>query len=332
MLILVAVTVNVAISGGLFKTAQDAAIKTEMEAIRERAEVVKATLMADSQRDENIKFDIKTYKERLVQEFKDSKAGKSAKVIVENEKYDIIILNSNLDIEVRIHSDEDSFLTKTDIASGEDVYNKYIEWDDAILAGVEIGTKQEIVEGFLTFYMNYVNVKIANGTLIHDNLEDWIQDEENKETFKAVMEGVFYGIDMSGVTTKSEFYQKLIESMNEEVLNIKTEEECIEALYNEFCGGKTEKEICSNSWIAYVYKDGAIKDIKANIDGILNDSSDYNFKENGNYELVIKSITGKELAREEVNCEDLIGNGEYDFVLEDNSFIVEEGDPYWRNN
>lgn len=329
MLILVAVTVNVAISGGLFKTAQDAAIKTEMEVIRERAETVKATLRANSETDENIKFDIKTYKERLVQEFKDSKAGKSAKVIVENEKYDIIILNSNLDIEVRIHSDEDSFLTKTDIASGEDVYNKYIEWNDGILAVADVGTKQEIVEGFLTFYINYTNVKMANGTLIHDNLEDWIQDEENKEIVKLVMKDLFGVIDMSNITTKSEFYLKLIESMNEEGLNIKTEEEIVGVFYKEFFGEKTEKEICSNSWIAYVYKDGTIADIKANIDGILNDSSGYNFKENGNYEIVIKSITGQELAIEEVKCEGL--SDKYDFVLEDGTFEVEGGNEYLRN-
>lgn len=321
MLILVAVTVNVAISGGLFKTAQDAARRTEMEAIRERAETVKATLRANSETDENIKFDMKTYKERLQKEFKDSELGLT-KVIVEKRKYDIIILDSDLNIEVRIHSDDDSLLTTTDITSGGIAYNKYIEWNDGILAGVEVGTKQEILEGFLTFYINYGNVKEYNGTVIHDNLEELIQDEECKGIL-----GEIFPVDMSGVTTKSEFYLKLIESIDDPEISITTEEECIEALYNSFFEGKTEKDICSNSWIAYVYKDGIIKDVKANIDGILNDSSGYNFKENGNYEIVIKSITGQELAREEVKCEGL--SDKYDFVLEDGTFEVEGGNSYY---
>lgn len=209
MLILVAVTVNVALNGGLFSTTKEAAVRTEKELIRERAEAVKATLYADSAKDENIKFDIKTYKLKLQEEFKDSELGLT-KVIVENRRYDILILDNDLNIEVRIHSEEDSFLAKTDIASGENVYNKYIEWDNGILAGAETGTKQEIVEGFLTFYINYTNVKENNGTVIHDNLEEWIQDEENKEIVKLVMEDLFGVIDMSNITTKSEFYLKLI--------------------------------------------------------------------------------------------------------------------------
>ena len=332
MLILVGVTVNVAITGGLFNTTKKAGIETEMEVIRERAENVKATLYANSVKDENIKFDIKTYKEKLQEEFKDSELGLT-KVIVEKRKYDIIILDSELNIEVRIHSEEDSFLAKIDIASGDNVYNKYIEWDDGILAGVEIGTKQEIIEGFLTFYINYANVKENNGTVVHDNLEEWIQDEANKEIVKAIMEEFFYGIEMNGVSTKAELYQKLIEFANKEMdINITTEEEFIELFYEENFGETTEKEICSNSWIAYIYKDGTIKDIKASIYGIeLNDSKGYNFKENGNYEVVIKSITGQELAREKVNCENLIGSGEYDFVLEDYSFVLDGKDEYRWN-
>jgi len=331
MLILVGVTVNVAITGGLFNTTKKAGIETEMEVIRERAENVKATLYANSVKDENIKFDIKTYKEKLQEEFKDSELGLT-KVIVEKRKYDIIILDSELNIEVRIHSDDDALLN-VDITSGGIVYSKYVEWNDGILAGVEIGTKQEIIEGFLTFYINYANVKENNGTVVHDNLEEWIQDEANKEIVKAIMEEFFYGIEMNGVSTKAELYQKLIEFANKEMdINITTEEEFIELFYEENFGETTEKEICSNSWIAYIYKDGTIKDIKASIYGIeLNDSKGYNFKENGNYEVVIKSITGQELAREKVNCENLIGSGEYDFVLEDYSFVLDGKDEYRWN-
>jgi len=117
------------------------------------------------------------------------------------------------------------------------------------------------------------------------------------------MEETFYGIDMNGVTTKAELYQKLIEFANKEMdINITTEEEFTELFYDGTFEGITEKEICSNSWIAYIYKDGTIKDIKASIYGIgLNDSKEYNFKEKGNYELVIKSITGQELAREKID-------------------------------
>ena len=156
MLLLVGVTVNVALNGGLFDTAKDAASKTEMAAIRERAEVVRAVLIADSQNNENIVANVGTYKQRLNKEFKGSQIG-FTKVIVENGKYDIIILNEELDIEVRIHSDEDSFLATTDISSSNKIYKKYLEWDDSIAMSASIGTKKEIIDGYWTVFFNYGN-------------------------------------------------------------------------------------------------------------------------------------------------------------------------------
>ena len=54
MIILVGVTVNVALNGGLFDTAKQAASGMEMAQIRERAEVVKANLFAEAQSNNSI--------------------------------------------------------------------------------------------------------------------------------------------------------------------------------------------------------------------------------------------------------------------------------------
>lgn len=313
MMILVGVTVAVAINGGLFNISEEASKKTEMEGIRERAEAVRATLYANSISDKNIKFNKETYKVKLQEEFKGSEIGLT-KVIVENRKYDIIILDEELNIEVRIHTEEDSYIAKTDISSGEKLYAKYIEWDSSILSDANIGTKQEIVEGYLTVMMNYGNVK-NNKLLIHDNFEEWAQDQEN---FKTSMDGI--GIDVTGVSTKEEFYQKLIESDP----NITTKEQVVEELYKLIFGNITEKEVCSSTLIAYIYKDGSINGMKVHLNQMLDESKEYTFNKKGNYEIVLKTITGQELLREKIDCSNVIDN--------DYEFIIQSGDKNWETD
>ena len=185
MLILVGVTVNVALNGGLFDTAKDAASKTEMAAIRERAEVVRAVLVADSQNNENVVANVGTYKQRLNKEFEGSQIG-FTKVIVQNGKYDIIILNEELDIDVRIHSDEDSFLATTDISSSNKIYRKYLEWDDSIAMSASIGTKKEIIDGYWTVFFNYGNFlrEDIQPKTIHDNIKEWIADKDTLSSMR----------------------------------------------------------------------------------------------------------------------------------------------------
>lgn len=101
MLILVGVTVNVALNGGLFSTAKRAASGMQMAQIREKAEVVKATLVADEIGDSNIIANIPTYRDRLLEEFDAKETDTNGDNIIEvNDKYVIIIKNSDLDIEV----------------------------------------------------------------------------------------------------------------------------------------------------------------------------------------------------------------------------------------
>ena len=108
MLILVGVTINVAINGGLLTTAQKAATEMSKAQIQERAEIVKTTLMADLARgnSEGTLSVKQEYANKLGVEFGcDPSNVKANKVIVDDGKYDIIIKNADLDIEVREHSD-----------------------------------------------------------------------------------------------------------------------------------------------------------------------------------------------------------------------------------
>ncbi len=105
MLILVGVSVNVALNGGLFDAAKQAVSGMNMGQIREKAEMTKVVLIADAQTDTSMRLSKQEYISRLLQEFEGS-TSEGYKVIVEDRKYDIIIKNTDLDIEVQEHSDE----------------------------------------------------------------------------------------------------------------------------------------------------------------------------------------------------------------------------------
>ena len=103
LMILALVTINVTSSTGILTKAKAAASSYKKADIKEKAELVKVDLTIDSQTDKNVIVSKQEYMKRLEQEFSGRKEGN--KVVVEGDTYDIIIKNTNLDIEVREHSD-----------------------------------------------------------------------------------------------------------------------------------------------------------------------------------------------------------------------------------
>ncbi len=123
MLILVGVTVNVALNGGLFDTAKQAASGMNMAQIEERAYMIRMALMADMESKDGIIVATQEFKNRLVSELGEKIQGN--KVLVPDGKYDIIIKNTDLDIEVVEHND---YIDKYSILKQEyDVTNSEIE-------------------------------------------------------------------------------------------------------------------------------------------------------------------------------------------------------------
>lgn len=325
MLILAGVTVNVVLNGGLFDAAKDATSKTEMEAIRERAEIVKAILIADSKSDDTIIANVATYKKRLQQEFEGSRIG-FTKVIVENDKYDIIILNKNLDIEVRIHNDEDSFIAQEDIKAEGNLYAKAIKWDDSIAMSAEVGTKEELVDGFFTVFFNVLNVldtSIETKT-IHNSLEEWLAD---KDTLSSMGMG-----EMANVESKEQFYIGMLGGdPNMEIPDSEREnfiEELIEEMYGNAFGEKTPEEVCNDNWVVYIYKNKNIEDVRTNV--FLNmglpANNEYLIQDSSDYLFIKKSITGEELSRREIL-------GETSGIIDnDYGFDLAEGDKNWETD
>ena len=269
MIILVAVTVNVALNGGLFNTSKDAAIQTEMETIRERAEVVKANLVAESETNENIKADITTLRKRLAEEF-DGIEG-IYKVIVENGKYDIKILNTNLDLEVVLHNDEDSLETfkfnVTDIGIDGELYGKYIDWqftpapEDVLIENGEL-TKEKVVDGCLTIYINGMALQKAQqeGTnpVIYYTLDEWLN---HKEDLQSVMPESFP--DISNITNKEEFYKAFMEATGETIEEDMTMDQIYDGLLESMGNGMSMYEIYSQMTAVYIYKDGVLEEVSA---------------------------------------------------------------------
>ena len=321
MLILAGVTVNVALNGGLFDTAKEVVTKTEMGKISERAEMVKAVLILDSKSDDTIIANVATYKKRLHEEFEGSRIG-FTKVIVENDKYDIIILNKNLDIEVKIHDNEDSFIAQEDIKAEGNLYAKIIKWDDSIAMSADIGTKEELIDGFFTVFLNVMNVSNTSikTKTIYNSLEEWLAD---KDTLSSMGMG-----EMANLESKEQLYITMLGGDPNMEIPDSERENFIEELYGKAFGEKTPEEVCNDNWVVYIYKNGNIEDVRTNV--LLNmglpANNEYLIQDSSDYLFITKSITGEELSRREIL-------GETSGIIDnDYGFALAEGDKNWETD
>lgn len=199
MMILVGVTVTVAIKGELFDKAKQAATGMTMAQIQEKAEMVKYTVFIETESGSNTVIGTKAeYIKRLATEFgvTDNEI-KGNKVIVADGKYDIIVKNSNLDIEVVEHSD---YIDKSSIIS--------LEFDD-----------ENIVENDKIYGIILSTNLKGNIDKVSYASQEFEKNSENKEELtheEAVMAYLSQQVsDMKGTETKIETSdQYFIESLN----------------------------------------------------------------------------------------------------------------------
>lgn len=344
MLILVGVTVNVALNGGLFSTAKRAASGMQMAQIREKAEVVKATLIAEAQSNNSIIVSKTEYKNRLLQEFEGSTAVGS-KVVVENEKYDIIIKNTDLDIEVVEHSDnaEPGSLVALDYTTSniEEDGKTYVVNTKLSLTRLmdstkysELRAKEDTGEGEVTpemkrqaviEYMSesygeeFTTIEEAILYDINNNwygteyttLEECLEDENVKADWGTVKEQIYYN-----------FYTYEFSGEGKEM----TEEEMIEAFYKDSVSDKYINEFnkYTLNLSVYVENDGTQELIKDKVNLAANPTTiNYAIVKNGKYEFVVKTIGGEEIVREAMQINNIATPNPYVLTKEEAEGIWE---------
>ncbi|MBQ2916843.1 MAG: leucine-rich repeat domain-containing protein [Clostridia bacterium] len=343
MLILVGVTVNVALNGGLFDIAKQATSGMTMAQIKERAEVVKAILVADAQTDNTIRLSKQEYRDRLLQEFEGSTAD-GYKVIVD-ERYVINIQNIKLDISVtdlnqqentnefnlkelttliyttsNVEKDEKIYITNVDLTLTKAAFTRaeYVEYKLAENSALEERTQEE---------KNKIALEYAAST--------WYGTEEKFETLD---DGVIYAVNDYYGTTYTTIEECLADEYVQtewgktigqlyynfyyyEIVNTVpelTEQETLDLLYQE--AYEEELNAIGREYLVeynryasglklYVSKDGGEEKLvtTAGISIALADRTvNYSILENGTYEFVLRTnATKEEILREKIEVRDM---------------------------
>ena len=340
MLILVGVTVNVALNGGLFDTAKQAAAGMNIAQIREKAEMAKVVLVADELGDSGIIADIPTYRDRLLEEFGAKETDTNGDNIIDvNDKYVIIIKNSELDIEV---------FEKTKIPAnyllislGYETSN--IEQDGKIY-GINVAlniprlmSKEEYIalkreqeteevsdetkkQAFLQGCYEYYSPE-EEFTNIDDIALYVINDWWGYGSFETVDEALQdESVQLDIGTTKGEIYWYILAmDFNIELEDTDiTEQQAIDAWYQKQKDNNYVNEYnkYANSLKLYVVKDGQEKLIKDKIT-INVTTANYAIGENGTYEFILKTIQGQEIAREILRVDNIVEGKNSYFITEE---------------
>ena len=341
MIILVGVTVNVALNGGLFDTAKQAASGMEMAQIRERAETVKANLFAEAQYNDNVKLDEEELKNRLLEEF-DGSTAEGNKVIVEDGKYDIIIKNSDLDIEVVEHSDNinieadkllDLSYNSINIDSEGKTYGVNVKLNIKALMTLEEyeikkssipyeEKKKEILEYLSTITSKQISsiddyiVYMLNSNefgITHNNIDDWLVDPILLEAFNKEK------------ITKEQLYANFLGNGEKDSI---TEEEAIETFYKNIFYGNFLAEYYTNTQNLSIYlmKDGKEELLYDNVYASTDSTTEeYLIAENGTYQFEIRTGEGNTVTSNALEINNIEQNNPY--VLTE-----EEADGIWTTD
>ena len=324
MMILVGVTVNVALNGGLFDIAKQAASGMNMEQIEERAIMVKYMLIADAESDANIIASKAEYKARLLEEFNVEETTTYGSNIIEvNDKYVIIIKNSDLDIEVA---------EKTKIPANYLLISMGYETNNIEQNGKVYGTNVAINITRLMNQNQYTDLKKEQAPTVSDETKkqafleycnEWYYPEEE---FTSIDDVTLFAINYWGYgpfetleealldetvqadigTTKGEAYWfLLIYDFNIELEDTDIEEnQAIDAWYQEeqhadYVGEYYDYTYKINMYLSIngVEQETPIKEL---IDMRSTETVTVNYAigQNGTYEFILKTRNGEEIARE----------------------------------
>ncbi len=310
MLILVGVTVNVALNGGLFDTAKQATIGMEKAQIEERAEMVKVALLADEITDSNVTADISEYRDRLLEEFEVTEKDTDGNNIVEvNDEYVIIIKNKELDVDVveKTKTPPKYLLTtKTSAIEGNEIkitlsstktWEEYLASRTAELSDDE---KEKLaIELILGFYPTnanskefYYDIQTVEDIVVcdincwydttYETIAECLEDENVQEEFGTTEKQLYYYWNMNFGT------------MEENETNEMTKQEIIEIAYTEYINSLEYNKYTMNLRV-YVSKDGAEREEIEKGINIQSESQtiSYTIKENGTYELIVTTNSGR---------------------------------------
>ena len=100
LMILAVVTINSVKDGGIITHAQNAATKMNKAQIEEKANLVRLEYTTDCYANKNLKKSIQEFKDKLIGAFEVTADTNNDNIIEVNDKYAVVIKNSNLDIEV----------------------------------------------------------------------------------------------------------------------------------------------------------------------------------------------------------------------------------------
>ena len=356
MLILVGVTVNVALNGGLFDAARQAASGMNMAQIREKAEMTKVVLIADAQADSGVIADIPTYRDRLLEEFDVKETDTDGNSIIEvNDKYVIIIKNSDLDIEIA---------EKTNIPANYLLVSLGYKTSNFEENGKIYGTNVALNITRLMDQNQYTDLKKEQETTVSDETKkqaflqcctDYFGPEE---PFTSIDEAVLYDIndyygygpfetieeaiqdetlqaDWGTITSKEQLYYYLLNDLDyypEVESESMTEQEVINYYYEE-----EQSNIYNSEYSKYTYRTSlyvAINGVEQEtpIEDLIDMRNvetkiiNHGIGQNGTYEFILKTRNGEEIAREVLRVNNI--------TTEENPYYIteEEAQDVWTTD
>ena len=239
MMILVGVTVTVALNGGLFDVASKAARETTMAQIKERAEAIRYTLLAEIRTGNNLGNGIiEVYKGRLQQEFGEENVVIIGNKIIIDGKYEIVIKNTNLDIDIGVNKNNNSLVVgitttseNSDVDENGNIHaimmkfnlstnvpsEKYEDYKN----NITIDDKRDIVlsEYFEWYAQEFETLyEVICYEFGVERMEDYIYENEGIEN--ATLGQIYYyyiNLNCEGEYTEEEFIDKL---KSEGILNV----------------------------------------------------------------------------------------------------------------
>lgn len=314
LLILAVVAIGSVQDSDIITYAKRAAAATDMAKIKEEAEIIKLEMLLGEKTDKNIVTSKQEYINKLLEKFPGSER-KADKVVV-NGKYDIIIKNSNFDIEVKEHSDvvnaselmEFSYTIVPVLQENEKTYMVEIIFNaepimtsseyqtlmesqevkeevspekmkEEVLANLSEESGQTITEldQFTLYFLNTV-VSTQLGETTHPTIDEWLEDEDflNKLQIESFTKGQL---------NAALYAESQVESL--------TNDEAIEYYYN-------NNLVTATDYTSEYYKNTNNLSLYNDKGESINLYTNYSISENGVYEFILKNSYGEVVGFEKI--------------------------------
>ena len=332
LLILAIAAISAVQDSGIITYAKKAASETELAQIREQAELIKMNLLLDLRQNKDILALKEEYMERLKDEFKGRIDGN--KVVVEKDKYEIEVKNTNLDILVKEYTNKlaiKTAITRENVVENEKIYVS------KITCNLEMNmTSQEYDE------MRKEQIEQEYGNVTPDEKRQKVLNAKNEEyigygedvTFSSIDEMVNYELYINMMEPElyediSEWKTYIIENgyidvpedditkeniyyfyYNWGIWDIEekyTETELVDLLYADYYLPNTNNEYSNekSGLTVYVIRNGIQDEEPLKKDISLPNSFIFATDKNGTYEFIVKNRNKEIVAFEEININNI---------------------------